>query len=137
MGKEKLLKTCFWGFSRSISKKQLIGVSFLDFLPKEADLEIMRKLNLAKKRWILIWMISLSCKSMLRKIMNPNYLDFKEIRRHILIKKLILFLKLERESLMSLSHNHLNQWKEKKFNLQLQWNFSKWWRKKEEKNKKT
>lgn len=137
MGKEKLLKTCYWGFSRSISKKLLIGVSFLDFLPKEADLEIMRKLNLAKRRWILIWMISLSCKSMLRKIMSPNYLDSKEIRRHILIKKLILFLKLERESLMSLSHNHLNQWKEKKFNLQLPWNFSKWWRKKEEKNKKT
>ncbi len=137
MGKEKLLKTCYWGFSRSTSKKLSIGVSFLDFLPKEADLEIMRKLNLAKRRWILIWMISLSCKSMLRKIMSPNYLDCKEIRRHILIKKLILFLKLERESLMSLSHNHLNQWKEKKFNLQLPWNFSKWWRKKEEKNKKT
>ena len=137
MGKEKLLKTCYWGFSRSTSKKLSIGVSFLDFSPKEADLEIMRKLNLAKRRWILIWMISLSCKSMLRKIMSPNYLDSKEIRRHILIKKLILFLKLERESLMSLSHNHLNRWKEKKFNLQLQWNFSKWWRKKEEKNKKT
>jgi len=60
----------------------------------------MRKLNLAKRRWILIWMISLSCKSMLRKIMSPNYLDSKEIRRHILIKKLILFLKLERESLI-------------------------------------
>ena len=62
-------------------------MSSLAFLPREADLEIMRKLNLTKKSWITIRTINRRFILRLRKIMNPNYLDFKEINLLILIKK--------------------------------------------------
>ena len=53
MVNEKLLKTCYCEFSSYTNKKQSIGMYSLDFLQKEEDLGIMRKLNLTKKRLII------------------------------------------------------------------------------------